>query len=129
MNKKIILQFVLFIILFLVIDSIWLIGGKKLHQKTVQDVQKSELKIDKLAGLLFYVLAAIIFILIVKRYSNKDPIKALQLGALLGLAMYGTFDITNKAIFKDYTWSYALMDMTWGSFVFGLTSYCITKYT
>jgi uncharacterized membrane protein len=37
--------------------------------------------------------------------------------------MYGTFDLTNKAIFKDYEWSYAIADTLWGGFAMGLASY------
>jgi hypothetical protein len=56
-----------------------------------------------------------------KMSINKQD--AFKKGALLGLLMYGTFDITNKTIFKDYTWEYAIKDTLWGTFAMGLTSY------
>ena len=46
----------------------------------------------------------------------------------MGFLMYSTFDLTNKAIFKDYPWSYALADMTWGTFLIGLVSAITFKY-
>ena len=32
----------------------------------------------------------------------------------MGFLMYSTFDLTNKAIFSDYTWNYAVKDVIWG---------------
>jgi uncharacterized membrane protein len=43
-------------------------------------------------------------------------------GILLGLAMYGTFDLTSKSIFEAFTWSYAIVDMVWGMFVVTATT-------
>ena len=37
--------------------------------------------------------------------------------------MYATFDLTNKAVFSDYKWEYAIKDTLWGSFAVGLSSY------
>ena len=39
--------------------------------------------------------------------------------------MYMTYDFTNKAVFVEYQWDYAIKDALWGSFVFGLVSYLI----
>ena len=63
---------------------------------------------------------------IVKPYATteKDVIK---LAALLGLLRFGTFDLTNKALFKGYTWKYVILDMMWGVFSITLTSYIVWK--
>jgi len=34
-----------------------------------------------------------------------------------------TYDLTNKAIFNDYTWDYCLKDIIWGTFLYGVVSY------
>jgi uncharacterized membrane protein len=111
-----------FMAILIAIDSIWLYGNFKEHKLQIESVQKSPLKVDKLAGILFYVIAVIAHFKFVIPYS-KTAEEAFKKGALIGFLMYATFDLTNKAIFSDYTWEYAIKDTLWGSFAIGLASY------
>ncbi len=43
--------------------------------------------------------------------------------------MYGTFDITNLALLKEYPPWYALMDTIWGMFAMMITSVLVFKIT
>lgn len=114
--------YIKFAVILFVIDMIWLQGFSSLHKAQFEKVQKSPLQIDMKSGTVFYILAAIAYFEVIKKMSiNKQD--AFKKGALLGLLMYGTFDITNKTIFKDYTWEYAVKDTLWGTFAMGLTSY------
>ncbi len=113
-----------FIAILLAVDSIWLYGNIEGHKKQFEQVQKSPLQIDKVAGFLFYIVAAIAYFNFVKPYSYTKE-DAFKNGALLGLCMYATFDLTNKAVFSEYKWDYAIKDMLWGSFAFGVTSYLL----
>lgn len=108
-------------ILLLVIDSIWVLGASRIHMNVIEDVQKSKPQINPLAALLFYVLAPIGYIVITKKLVRTSE-EAFLYGALLGLLMYGTFDLTNKAIFTDYPWTYTIADMTWGTLCVGIVS-------
>jgi uncharacterized membrane protein len=121
-----ILQYIMFAILLLIIDSIWVIGASNVHKNVIQNVQKSPLQINLVAAFLFYVLASFGYIFIVKKIA-KDVKSAFLHGLLVGLLMYGTFDLTNKAIFVNYPWAYTLADMTWGSLVFGIVSAIVFK--
>lgn len=40
-------------------------------------------------------------------------------GALLGLLIYGTMDLTNHALLKDWTLKIAIIDILWGMFLTG----------
>ena len=114
--------YIKFAVILLVIDMIWIRGFTSIHKEQLEKVQKSPLQIDMKAGTLFYVLAAIAYFEVIKKLAiNKED--AFKKGALLGLLMYGTFDITNKTIFKDYTWDYAIKDTLWGTFAMGAASY------
>ena len=117
-------EYLKFIAILIAIDSIWLYGNLEGHKKQFESVQKSPLQIDKLAGILFYLVAAIAFFNFIKPYS-KNKEEAFKNGALMGLCMYATFDLTNKAVFSDYKWDYAIKDTLWGSFALGLASYTI----
>lgn len=47
-------------------------------------------------------------------------VTALRVGAIFGLIVYGIFNSTNYAIFKDYPVSIGLIDTVWG-----MTAYTI----
>jgi uncharacterized membrane protein len=111
-----------FIAILLAIDSIWLYGNFEEPKKQFENVQKSPLKVDKLAGLLFYIVAAIAHFKFVKPYSYTKQ-DAFKNGALMGFVLYASFDLTNKAVFTDYKWDYAIKDILWGSFMVGSASY------
>jgi uncharacterized membrane protein len=42
---------------------------------------------------------------------------AAALGALLGLMAYGTYETTNMATLRDWTWTLVAIDTGWGTFV------------
>ena len=118
----------IFLATILAIDSIWLKGASKMHNATIQAVQKSPIEVNLAWGAGFYVLAVIAFVFIVLPMAKGEPKRAAIYGALCGLLMYGTFDITNKAIFKDYPTSYALADTAWGTFAMGAAAFIVVKF-
>lgn len=120
------MSFIKFIILYILIDSIWIIGNKEGHFNQIRLIQNEEPVIDKLAGLLFYIFSYIAFIKFVKPLS-KSKEEAFKNGAMMGFLMYMTFDLTNKAIFKKYEWGYAIKDVMWGTFAFGVVSYLMFR--
>jgi uncharacterized membrane protein len=120
-------EYLSFIFLYLIIDLVWLKGAKKLHQRTYKQVTgKDEMEVNYLAVILFYLVAPLGYIVFIKnKYTGYDVFKY---GMLMGLLLYSTYDFTSKAIYnKSYDWSYALLDIAWGTFVFGLVSYIIHK--
>lgn len=121
-------KYFLFLIIYFIIDLIWLVGAKKLHQKVVEDVQKSPLVLNPIAGSLFYIIAPFAYLFFVQTES-KNVKEAAENGAKIGFLMYGTFDITNKAIFNSYPWSYTMLDTLWGTFCMSLTSAIVFSIT
>ena len=49
---------------------------------------------------------------------------AIGCGALLGLAAYGTYDITNLSTLKNWPASLVIIDMIWGTVLTGIASAC-----
>jgi uncharacterized membrane protein len=119
-------QVIVFAIVLLLLDLVWLIGAKKHHEKTVMDIQRSPLVVDKSAAIAFYILAGLVYASIITKLQ-KTGMSPFKSGAMLGAAMYFTFDFTNKAIFKDYRWSYAIADGLWGTFAVGLAAHITSK--
>lgn len=118
-----------FIILYFVIDLIWLKGAQKLHLKTFKSVTgKSEMNVNYIAIILFYLIAPLAFFLFIKNKFPKNEV--FKYGAIMGLILYSTYDLTSKAIYNEsYSWTYTFADIAWGTFVFGLVSYIISNKT
>ncbi len=53
--------------------------------------------------------------------SNRAPnaYSAALRGAAFGLAVYGTYNLTNKATLPGYSWSMVAVDALWGTALFG----------
>ncbi len=98
-----------------------------MHDSQIRSIQNSGLEVDKLAGLLFYIFAGVAYEYFVKPLS-KNKEEAFKNGAMMGFLLYMTFDFTNKAIFKNYKWDYAIYDIIWGTILFAFVSYFVYKY-
>lgn len=105
----------------LTVDSLYLsnIGGP-LFAKMVKGIQKDEMKINLFGAIGSYLLLILVLykFIIVERKSPSDAF-------LLGFCIYGIFDFTNIAIFKNYRLLPAFTDTLWGGVLF----YIVTKIT
>lgn len=112
-----------FLLSFLVIDFIWLLGiAKNLYRDDMGSLMASEPKL--LAGLGFYLLYALgasIFV-ILPAISKQSWIYAVQYGALFGFFCYMTYDLTNLAVIRDFPMRLAFVDIAWGSAVTALSA-------
>ena len=98
----------------LALDSLYLsnIGGH-LFAKMVNKIQKEDMKLNVFGAIGSYILLILVlykFIILEK----KTPSDAF----LLGFCIYGIFDLTNIAIFKNYQIIPALVDTVWGGVLF-----------
>lgn len=111
------------IIILLVIDIFYLLFiAKPIYQKTVLSIQKTPMDINIFGALGSYLfLSLALYYFIIK--ENKKPFDAF----ILGLCIYGVFDMTNIAIFKNYDINTALIDTIWGGTLFYLTIYVYRK--
>ena len=69
------------------------------------------------AAAAFYLLYPIGLVIFAVLPSGGDWMRALLLGALFGLFCYGTYDLTNLAILKDWPLPVTLVDIAWGAVV------------
>ena len=98
----------------LALDSLYLsnIGGP-LFAKMIKGIQKEDMKLNVFGAIGSYILLILVlykFIILEK----KTPSDAF----LLGFCIYGIFDLTNIAIFKNYQIIPALVDTIWGGVLF-----------
>lgn len=110
-------------ILLLVVDSFYLtLIGKSLFDKVVKNIQGTSIQMNLLGALLSYVC-----LIILLNYFILQKNGGLFDAFLLGFCVYGVFDATNLAIFKNYDFTTGLIDTLWGGILFTLVTY-ITRF-
>ena len=67
--------------------------------------------------------AAIVYLASNVGFKAGSATTALIAGAVLGLAAYGTYDITNMATLKDWPIKMSLVDMVWGTVITASSAY------
>ncbi len=122
--------FVASIILLGAFDYIWLGHiAKPFNDRQLQEIailQGGEVAPLKAPAALVYLLMAIALTAFAAPFIQEDSLwKCALSGALLGLCIYGIYDFTNLAILKNYPLKFALVDMAWGTFSFGLANTCL----
>lgn len=104
---------------FLVLDYIWLGHIQApMYKKVVRGIQGSELEVNYTGAIAAYLLMVAVVWYTVK--SSHTQQEAIVKSALAGLAVYGIFNGTNHAIFKEWGHRVSVMDTLWGTFLFGL---------
>ena len=71
---------------------------------------------------LFYVAGLICFV-ILPALRAEAPAQAGLGGAFLGALAYGTYEFTNLATLKGWSWSMLLTDLSWGIFLTGFAAW------
>ena len=121
MNKINILLFSAVILLTL--DFIYLNLTKSVFQTQVFKIQHGVMNVKLIPAILCY-----FFLVIGLNYFILQPHRTILEAFLLGFIIYGVFDSTNLAIFKNYEWNVAIMDTVWGGILFALTTWIIYTF-
>jgi uncharacterized membrane protein len=82
-------------------------------------------KVKWAAAILFYLLFIVGLLVFAVRpaLAAGAPLKALGLGALLGLICYATYDLTNLALVKGWPLIVTVVDLIWGTVLGGVVSF------
>lgn len=129
--KNIILNILLIFSLFIVLDlPVILFLNKKMYQDQFLRINK-DLVVDKIraiiSGLLVYIILGIYMYYFIF-YSQLDTtyLHIFGKGALLGLGIYGTYNLTNYATINDWGLKETLIDTTWGTILSGIVALVTT---
>jgi uncharacterized membrane protein len=113
---------------FVVLDFLWLgFVVKKFNLQQLAEIGRIENGDFSLlylpAGLAYVFMAALVtFFVLPKIAADASWLSVFGWGALMGLLVYGVFDMTNLAILKNYPIPFLVADMAWGTFVFAIVS-------
>lgn len=99
-----------------VLDFFWLgVIAKDLYQGGMAHLMAP--KPNLVAAAAFYLLYPIGIVIFAVQPAGGDVMRAVALGALFGLFAYGTYDLTNLAVMRDWPLRLTLIDIAWGAFV------------
>ena len=109
---------------FLALDAIWLgVVGGSLYSAVLSGLMLDGFRvIPAVIFYLLYVSGIIIFVLPLARRCGGIWCSAIY-GAFFGLCAYGTYDLTNYAVLRVWTWELTVIDMAWGAFVTAAASF------
>jgi len=107
-------------ILILLYDSIYLNLFKNYFAGQVKNIQNSPISLNISAVMLSY-----LFIIIGFNYFVLGYKMSLSDSFLLGIIIYGIYETTNWAIFKNWSVLSVIIDTLWGGCLFLLTNWTI----
>ena len=116
------LQYLLTAIIFVILDGTYLNLVKGYFNKQVKSIQGSDIQMNIVAtGLTYVVLIYGLNYFIIRKN------KSVQEAALLGFFVYAVYELTNLALFKNWSILTVIMDTLWGGILFALTAFIVNK--
>lgn len=107
-------------IILISIDFVYLNVMKGYFERQIQNVQSSSMKINYLGVAFCY-----IFIIAGLNYFIIKPHRSVNDAFLLGLVIYGVYETTNYALFKNWSLLTVIIDTLWGGLLFASTTYIV----
>tara|TARA_B100001093_G_scaffold517686_1_gene600020 strand:+ start:2760 stop:3131 length:372 start_codon:yes stop_codon:yes gene_type:complete len=109
---------ILLAIIFILVDAGFIFLIRNTYESMIQKIQGSLLKMKLIPTIACYIIliSSLYYFIIHKKGSYYDAF-------LLGFFIYGVYSTTNMAIFKDWSLKVGLIDLTWGGFLFLITTY------
>lgn len=105
-------------LILLLVDAGFLYLIKNNFQEMIKKIQGSSLEMKILPTIACYIIlvSSLYYFIIYKKGSYLDAF-------LLGFFIYGVYETTNMAIIKNWDYIIGLIDLSWGGFLFLITSY------
>ncbi|SCB37532.1 DUF2177 family protein [Rhizobium hainanense] len=113
------------LISFLLVDALWLgLVARSFYQRQIGDLMLPNPYLGVAAVFYVFFAAAIVVLAVRPGLEASSLWTAVGFGAVLGLAAYGTYDMTNLSTLKGWPVSLSVVDMVWGTVLTGLASAC-----
>ena len=118
-------EFLISGLIMLLLDMIYLSSfGKIFFSPLIKSIQGSELKVN-----FYYALVCYIIMILGLNYFIISKNKSITDAFILGILVYGVFDTTSGAIFKNWSIKASLIDTLWGGLLFASVTYITKKLT
>ncbi len=110
-------------IVFLALDFVWLsFASPNFYRPRLGDLLLERPNLPVAALFYAFYAVAIVILAAVPANNQGNWLLAIGLGAVLGAAAYGTYDITNLATVKGWSVAVTVVDIAWGMTVSALAA-------
>lgn len=109
--------------IILILDFIYFSVNKNAFETQIVEIQRVFMQIKILPVILCYIL--LVFGL---NYFILRNHRSIFDAFLLGVVIYGVYDMTNLATLKKWKWNLAIMDTLWGGVLLALTTAIIYAF-
>ncbi len=111
------MDYILSSAVLLSLDAVYLSTTKNFYGNLVGKIQKSKMQTNMFAVVACYIVLLFGFYSLII-HKRRTPLEA----AILGFTIYGVFELTNYAIFKNWSIFAVILDTLWGTLLFYLTT-------
>ena len=128
--RQISIAYVSTAVVFLALDAVWLgTMADRLYRPAIGHLMSDRFSLAP--AVLFYLLyvAGVVVFAVMPALASGRWTTALGLGALLGLLAYATYDLTNQATLKNWSWTVTIADLCWGTFVTAVSAAAAARIT
>lgn len=106
------------LLVFLALDSLWLgFAMRSFYPKHIGHLMRDSPSFGAAGAFYSLYIGGIVFLAVSRGLERESLAWAVLCGAILGLIAYGTFDMTNMAVLKDWPLVVTLTDVAWGTFL------------
>ncbi|MEI8177283.1 DUF2177 family protein [Aestuariivirga sp.] len=110
-------------VLFLAIDMIWLLWlGRGIYVSEIGNLLRQPPNMGAAGAFYILYVTGLMVMVVWPAVQGGSVGQAVLYGAVLGLVAYGTYDLTNLAVMKDFTTKIAVIDLLWGTVLTGAVS-------
>lgn len=112
------------LIIFLVIDIIGITQLiRPVFERHVNDMLVEPFRLGPAAAFYAAYIVGVLYFVSVPALMSGRPLNALISGALLGMLCYGTYEFTNLATLRGWSWEQVILDTVWGGALTGVSAW------
>lgn len=110
-------------IVFFALDYVWLAYvARSFYQKHIGPLLLESPNMAAAAGFYAVYIVGIVIFAVSPALKSASASHALIYGALFGFFAYATYDMTNIATLKGWSWTVVIIDTAWGTFLTGIAA-------
>ena len=117
-------------VVFLALDAVWLgTMADRLYRPAMGSIMLERFALAPAAAFYLIYIAGVVVFAVAPALQSGRWTTALGYGAMLGLLAYATYDLTNQATLKDWSWTVTIADLCWGTFVTAVSAAAAARIT
>ncbi|HEX7867132.1 MAG TPA: DUF2177 family protein [Variovorax sp.] len=123
MSAKHLVAWVVTLAVLLALDMVWLgVVAKDMYQQGMGELMSPNPRLGFAAMFYLAYPVGLLVFAIVPGLRAQGVIRAALLGGLFGLFCYGTYDLTNLAVVRDWPVALSFIDVAWGTLLSGVAA-------